>query len=691
MATSEILLRYNSTNKNNANPELEIFHARPTDATRSKKTYDQRKKAHKKITNTFNDTLHNDPEQIYQFFCDELNDVYDHIEFVYRCYALQTQIQQEQRFKEYCFAKLASLCTHEPMMCTYINDLLSGKKREEEQIAASDSVENVIKDESAMITAGENVLIDMIRSLQKEHFFYTLHTEHQHDTSSLKTDSVTDLLVRIQRNSGRSYVKEQHKEFYHQQENLVQTAENIEEAIKTIHLFAWDSLNREQKFIQKIMDALQSSNQEITIACGIGLNRKTYSFNRDQLLVCIRSNPSLCVEFNKALQETKKQRHIFSFTKTVEERILPSNSDQKAMFDAPDDQYVNYAIKLVASLEPTLQQEQEEQEETFTPSNTSPESSEEYSEETEQSNADTTESLGTEFNGAAQDSPHSTPTALVNLSGQFRSFQQTNPMIDKLLNILKEILAIGLAVSKTPSLLDLQQYSNPSNFFIRSIPLYSLFSKPQATSPQLLIKNPDHDEPHNEDFVETTKSIDTQPVEHIEESNHLDAAPEKHDELTNQPSIDYDRERSHPIDTDEIYSSDSESEPKNNKDIEESEHKDHKLDSAVNLITAWHHYQAKKHPIDVDEIYSSDSESERRSEYSPDSEYSSDSEDDDEDDENLNPNPDSNKDESSNKDMLTAANLRDSRRNTGLITDEEENPMPKITNDSDEERSCTIS
>ncbi|MCD8542403.1 MAG: hypothetical protein LRY69_02925 [Gammaproteobacteria bacterium] len=120
-------------------------------------------------------------------------------------------------------------------------------------------------------------------------------------------------------------------------------------------MFSWDHSTREQKFIKKLVEALQSSSDQITIYCGIGFSRTAFTFNRTELLISIRANPSLYAEFNKALREDEAQRSsaIFSFGKTARETILPQRTEKREMFEVSDNDFATQAIILLSSLKPT--------------------------------------------------------------------------------------------------------------------------------------------------------------------------------------------------------------------------------------------------------------------------------------------------------------------------------------------------
>ncbi len=382
MATTELVtLRHNPDlgPQFNPSPELSVFHERATDKKRDLETYKRRRKAH--IDALLIQISTENVEKVYRDFCNELDDCYDTNMLLMICNKFGAFIrsrQEENRcFSEYLFAKLASWSTHEPRMCAYIVNLLNPQQASQEQQTTSNHTRgDVVKatnrqpnspalqkqseERKRQILDSQKVLVDVIRiKLNKEGFFRTLNEEHQQTpkaqtvsasrAQTFSTDSdIVNSLISIQRLSGRSLVNLENA-WIMKQTSLLKTADDMQSAIKAIDMFAWDSLTREQKFIKKVIDALKASeNDTITIQAGV-YHRETFTFDRNQLLVLIRSNPALCAEFKKAL---KQKPGMFSFGKTV----FIKGSDASQMFESMDDSFVTHAKKLLQSL--TLSQAQ---------------------------------------------------------------------------------------------------------------------------------------------------------------------------------------------------------------------------------------------------------------------------------------------------------------------------------------------
>ncbi|MBP9725921.1 MAG: hypothetical protein KBD83_00440 [Gammaproteobacteria bacterium] len=381
-----VTLRWNPALTEEVNPSFKLskIHEHYSDATRSQFTYNRRKKAHEDdLLTPLARNLKDD--DAYQQFCDELNDCYDTDMLLMICNKFSGKIADQVHYKEYLFGKLASWSNQSPQVCNYIINLLSPKqdtnhtqgdatntthknnkkealKKGQQTLTAtlSEREKNFFKQLEAELDAEKKLFLNAPpprRAPRREATQSKAQTSpHANIPSVTYDDEILDFLARMQRSSGRNFTRHQEDIAQNQQDSssLIEkssirtTAEKIDKAISAIDLFLWDSLNREQKFIQKVISALKKQPGETQITLRAGAHKRTtFTFNRNQILVLIRANPSLCAEFKKALAPKPS---LFSLGQTTLATLFNADADAHSLFADNNDNFLTSAKILLPNL-----------------------------------------------------------------------------------------------------------------------------------------------------------------------------------------------------------------------------------------------------------------------------------------------------------------------------------------------------
>jgi hypothetical protein len=373
-----VRLRVYAGSGKNPSLELQQIHAKPNDEFRNRATYHFRKQAHHKalivgLSSKLSDDI------VYQRFLDEINDCYNTNMLLMICDHFKSQLcdQENRRYAEYLFAKLALWSTLEPRMCAYVAKLLGLRLPKKSDLSSptvsSPTVSSptlssptasklslskalIEKQKQKATDAGQKVLIETLKKLEKETFFQQLDFEHQygsksdssesiHFFSNFQTDAnVKNFLTSIQRSSAREMIAQKNTpgSWISKQQPLITTSDDIQNAIQAIHMFRWDTMTREQKFVQKVIAALKQKGDKITLSAGV-YHRQIFTFDRSQLLVLIRSNPSLCAEFKNAL--TSKPAF---FRANTPQLVLGTDTDCYGLFFHDDSNFLMYARRLLS-------------------------------------------------------------------------------------------------------------------------------------------------------------------------------------------------------------------------------------------------------------------------------------------------------------------------------------------------------
>lgn len=294
---------------------------KPTDINRDATTYQKRKQHHtKKLTEILPEILTTaDDTYAYNQFCNELNDCYDTDMLLQICITFENKIKDgnNKRYAEYLFAKLAAWAAQEARLCNYIVQLQNNQTAE-----------------------GASTLVHALTTLNRQNFFKTLNSElNPNQTARLpfttfhSDQDVLGFLAGIHQPSSRKIIKQQLTEnntFITANKSLLDTNDLIQQAINNIAIFPWDKLTQKQKFIHKVVDALKQPGKTVSINTGVLFSQKSFTFNRKELLVLIRTNPALCAEYQKIANINLTPDTLFSKDNTemlqLAKRLCPTLS-----------------------------------------------------------------------------------------------------------------------------------------------------------------------------------------------------------------------------------------------------------------------------------------------------------------------------------------------------------------------------
>ncbi len=271
------------------------------------------------------------------------------------CNAFHYQLneQNSKRYASYLFAKLIAWGDKEPLLYSHLNALLDLDISNEQTTEIAAATFN-----------GLNVLTKAIRDNKAFYAMLNIHSkaEKSRKEAALREldfstdENVLSFLVGLHREKSRAFIAQQIKNLQDKPEAdrteadnivlnnaiLLKTNEEILAAKNAIAMFPWDRTTQEQKFVQKVINALKQKGNEITI--NVGLKQKAQKFDRNQLLVLIRSNPLLCSEFKKALEPKSLS---FLFGQTTLNNLFFSDSHERALFT--NDDFLESARNLLGS------------------------------------------------------------------------------------------------------------------------------------------------------------------------------------------------------------------------------------------------------------------------------------------------------------------------------------------------------
>lgn len=291
---TDVLLRPHSE----AEQGLVYPNAKPSDYSRTIEKHNKRKKYHEdKLEQLKGSVLALAEQKKFKQFCNEVEDCYDTNMLLLICAAFEEKIKREQQYFEFLYKKILMWALKEEKLRDYLSKL---NDIYEKQIEHNQAIpENDFK--------GIRTLITMLRRSNFQLVPIDSSNTEAHQSSSTQSETVnhfsTDseigyFLTEIHYSSPKV-------PSHRKQHPLVKQSRDIKTAISQIQLFFTTNEEvKDQKFIGKVINALGQKGDKINITVGF-LTRKSYRFNRHELLVLIRSNPILYAEFKKAGGEKK--------------------------------------------------------------------------------------------------------------------------------------------------------------------------------------------------------------------------------------------------------------------------------------------------------------------------------------------------------------------------------------------------